>query len=221
MKNTRYIVVVASLLFVCAGAINAQAIKMFKDVVVKASVVEDPGFSTGNVKLRPVKKNQRWIELDIDYSALSKVDKKGDPRWMNDVIIKYDVLLPRVAGKPRVVLSGKVQYWAIALDGSVHHAQAFIHPRILQRFVPGLKLNGSAMNDLRVMVTFELNESPVGIGVMKKRGKGKNSSVVTEIKRALSSPSTKKVKDSVFSRDMTPWAIINLGYYELIKQKNK
>jgi len=219
MKNTRYIAVVVSLFVFCAGSIKAQAVKMFKDVEIKTSVVEDPGFSSGNVKQYPVNKNQKWIELDINYSTASSMDKKGDPRWVSDVVMKYDVLLPKVSGRPRVVLSGKVQYWAIALDGKVHHAQAFIHPRILQRFVPGLKLNNSALKDLRVMVTFELNESPVGVGVIKLKGKSKSANVVSEIRRALSSPVTKKVKDSIFSRDMTPWSIINLGYYELIKQK--
>jgi hypothetical protein len=208
-------------MIICAGTIKAQAVKMFKDVEIKTSVVEDPGFSSGNVKQYPVGKNQRWIELDVNYTTASSMDKTGDPRWVSDVVMKYDVLLPRVSGRPRVVLSGKVQYWAIALDGKIHHAQTFIHPRILQRFVPGLKLNNSALKDLRVMITFELNESPVGIGVLKLRGKAKGKSVASEIKRALSSPATKKVKDSVFSRDLTPWSIINLGYYELIKQKNK
>jgi hypothetical protein len=201
----------------CVIGLQAQTVKMFKDVVIKTSVVEDPGFSTGNVKLRPVKKNQRWIQLNVDYATASSHLKNGDVRWASDVVMKYDVLLPRVSGHPRVVLSGKVQYWAIALDGETHHAQVFIHPRMLQRYVPGLKLSKSAMNDLRVMVTFELNESPVGGGIMKKRG-GKNVNVAGEIRKALSSPATKKVKDAIFNRDQTPWGIINLGYYELIKR---
>ena len=218
MRNSRYLILAVSVFMGCFIGLNAQTVKMFKDVAIKTNVVQDPGFSTGNVKLRPVNKNQRWIELDIDYTTASSHLKNGDVRWASDVVMKYDVLLPRISGHPRVVLSGKVQYWAIPLDGEVHHAQVFIHPRMLQRYVPGLKLSKSSMNDLRVMLTFELNESPVGGGIMKKRG-GKKTNVAGEIRKALASPATKKIKDAIFNRDETPWGIINLGYYELIKRK--
>ena len=218
MKNSRYLILTVSLLMGSLISLQAQTVKMFKDVVIKANVVQDPGFSTGNVKLRPVNKNQRWIELDVDYTTASSHQKNGDVRWATDIVMKYDVLLPRVPGHPRVVLSGKVQYWAIPLDGKVHHAQVFIHPRMLQRYVPGLKLNKGAMNDLRAMLTFELNESPVGGGIMKTRG-NKKVSVAGEVRKALASPATKKIKDAIFNRDETPWGIINLGYYELIKRK--
>ena len=217
MKNSRYLILTVSLFMGTLIGLQAQTVKMFKDVTIKANVVQDPGFSTGNVKLRPVNKNQRWIELDVDYTTASAHQKNGDVRWATDVVMKYDVLLPRIPGHPRVVLSGKVQYWAIPLDGNVHHAQVFIHPRMLQRYVPGLRLSKSAMNDLRAMLTFELNESPVGGGVMKMRGKKGNPA--GEVRKALASPATKKIKDAIFNRDQTPWGIINLGYYELIKTK--
>jgi hypothetical protein len=77
------------------------------------------------------------------------------------------------------------------------------------------------MKDLRLMLTFELNESPVGYGIVKARSRTKAKDVNREIKRALASPSTRKVKDAIYNRSETPWGIINLQYYELIKRKGR
>lgn len=199
----------------------SQAVQYFGDVKVKASVVYDPGFSTDSVKLVPVKKQLQWIQIDTDYKTQAKINPTTkNTAWLENVIMKYDVLLPRIPGKPQVVLSGKVEYWGIPMDGEVHHAQAFIHPQILKRYVPDLKMNKGSMKDLRLMITFEMNESPVGYGVLKPRTTTKPQEINSEIKKALALPSTRKVKDAIYNRNETPWGIINLSYYELIKIKN-
>lgn len=163
----------------------------------------------------------KWIQIDVDYDTVNATNRTTkSTRWLENVIMKYDVLLPRVSGKPRVVLSGKVEYWALPMDGETHHAQVFIHPQILKRYVPNLKLSKSSMRDMRLALTFELNESPVGGGILKPRSSTKASAVMSEIRKALALPSTRKVKNAIFNREETPWGIINLSYYELIKRKN-
>lgn len=222
MKLNHTKLLVISVLFV--GLVSntyAQAVQYFGDVKIKASVVVDPGFSSENVRITPAKRQLKWIQIDIDYKTASKTNRTTkSTAWLENVIMKYDVLLPRVSGKPRVVLSGKVEYWALPMDGETHHAQVFIHPQILKRYVPDLKLTKSKMKDLRLLLTFELNESPVGYGVLKPRSTTKASQINAEIKKALALPSTRKVKNAIFNREETPWGIINLSYYELIKRKN-
>ena len=213
----------ALLFFIVFSAGNAfsQAVKYFGDVSIKASHVYDPGFDSGNVKLVPVKKSLKWIQFDIDYTSAAKTNRKTKSiQWLDDVIMKYDILLPKVSGKPRVVLSGKVEYWALPLDGEVHHAQVFVHPQILKRYVPNLKLSKGKLKDLKVKLTFEVNESPVGVGVLKSKKKDSPKAISREIQKALMAPSTRKVKNAIYNRNETPWGIINLSYYELIKRKN-
>lgn len=221
MKRSFKIVTLFLLFAVSANNAFSQAVKYFGNVDIKASVVYDPGFTGPNVKLVPVKKSLQWIQFDIDYQAVAKTNKTTKSiAWLDDVTMKYDILLPQVPGKPRVVLSGKVEYWALPLDGETHHAQVFIHPQILKRYVPDLKLTKGKLKELRLRLTFEMNESPVGVGVMKAKASTNESEVYKEIQKALLSPSTLKVKDAIYNRNETPWGIINLSYYELIKRKN-
>ena len=118
------------------------------------------------------------------------------------------------------VLSGKVEYWAIAMDGEQHHAQVFVHPKFLLRYAPGLKLKKKDLKNLRITITFIQNESIVGKGVYRPKGNKESAAQLdNDLRRAMNNRSTLKVKNSVFSRDETPWGIINLNYYELIKRK--
>ena len=133
--------------------------------------------------------------------------------------MKYDVLLPKISGKPRVVISGKVEYWAIPMDGEVHHAQVFIHPQMIKRYLSSMRLSKSKIKDLRLLLTFMKNESPIGYGVFKPRTKLTFRDIKKEIDRALALPSTRKIQNAIYSRAETPWGIVNLSYYELIKRK--
>jgi hypothetical protein len=105
------------------------------------------------------------------------------------------------------------------MDGDEHHVQAFVHPRILQRYAPGLKLRGSALKKLYLLVTVLRNDSPIGMGVFKPTSKTDPRKVKAAIDSALRLMQTVKAKDSVFGRNETPWGVLNVSYYELIKRK--
>ncbi|NOY75250.1 MAG: hypothetical protein GXP32_05600 [Kiritimatiellaeota bacterium] len=195
-------------------SVSAQQAALFRDLKITPRWVYDPGFSSGTVINRGTKTQLKWLELDVSYTAVPMKRKN----WLDDLTIEYRILLPK-SGKRQVILSGKVDYWAIAMDGETHHAQAFVHPRFLQRYAPGLKLKKRELRDIRITVTFIQNESVVGKGVYKPKQNMSVSSLDKDLRRAMSSRSTIKVNHSVFSRDETPWSIINLNYYELIKRK--
>jgi len=214
------IAIILVVMFHCEN-IFSQSVKYFGDVKIKANLVYDPEIQSSNLTIIPSKKPVKWIEFDIAYKSAAKSNKKTKSiAWVDDVIMKYDILLPKVSGKPRVVLSGKIEYWALPLDGEVHHAQAFIHPKILLRYVPDLKLSKSKLKDLKVKLTFIVNESIVGLGVLKKKTSTRPKEVVSAIKNALASPNTLKVKNAVYGRNETPWGVLNLSYYQIIKRKN-
>jgi hypothetical protein len=117
------------------------------------------------------------------------------------------------------VLTGKIDYWAIPMDGKMHHAQAFVHPRFLQRYAPELKFRGRELKDLRIRLIVKFNDSGVGGGTNKPTTRSDPSKIAKEVQQAIASVRTVKVKNSIFSRNETPWAILNIDFYELVKRK--
>ena len=189
---------------------------LFKDIKITPRWAYDPGFTTGTVIQRGTKTQLKWLQLDIDYTAVALKNTK----WLDNVTLEYRILLPKTSRR-RVVLSGKIEYWAINMDGEVNHAQAFIYPKILLRYASGLKIKKKELQDLRITLTFIQNESIVGMGAYKPRRLRKLSAnaLANDLKKAMADRMTLKVNNTVFSRDETPWAIININYYELIKRK--
>lgn len=221
MKPSLILIATTLLVMFHCQNIFSQSVKYFGDVKIKARVAYDPEIQASNLTIVPSKRPVKWIQFDIDYKSAAKSNRKTKSiAWVDDVTMKYDILLPQVSGKPRVVLSGKIEYWALPLDGEVHHAQAFVHPNILLRYVPDLKLSKSKLKDLKVKLTFVVNESVVGLGILKKKTSSKTKEVVGSIQKALASPSTLKVKNAIYGRNETPWGVLNLSYYQLIKRKN-
>jgi hypothetical protein len=211
MRNCCKLIAIVVLCVLSLSNLFGQA--LFKDVKVTPRWVTGPGIQAGNVIERGVKLQTRWLQIDVDFSSI--IMKQP---WLDGVVFQYDVLLPQTTSK-KVVLSGKVQYWSIAMDGKTHHVQAFVHPRFLQRYAPGLKMRKSDLKDLRIFITILQNDSPIGMGAYKPTSKTSPKAVRSEIQKALSDRKTFKGKDSVFSRDDTPWGVINVDYYELIKRK--
>ena len=189
--------------------------RLFDKIKIIPRWVPDPGIQAGNNVNHGTNNEGRWLEIDIDYQA--SVMRQG---WLDDVVFKYDVLLPQTT-KRKVVLSGKVTYWSILMDGKIHHAQAFIHPKFLLRYAPGLKMRKNELKKLRIQLTILQNESPVGMGVYLPSSKTTYASVIKEIRAALAMRQTYKGAHSVFGRDQTPWGVLNTSYYELIKRKQQ
>jgi hypothetical protein len=214
MRKKLFIHSLAAITFLLMSATVYSQQVLFKDVKITPRWAFDPGFSSGNVIQRGTKTQLRWLQLDIDYTAVAMKKTK----WLDDVTLEYRILLPRTSRR-RVVLSGKVEYWAIQMDGEQHHAQAFVYPKILLRYAPGLKLKRKELKELRITLTFLQNESIVGKAVYKPKSKMSGSALAADLKKAMSNRATLKVKNTVFSRFETPWRIININYYELIKRK--
>lgn len=205
--------VVAVTCLFSALSLKAQQV-LFNDMKITPRWVYDPGIQATTVPSLTTKKPLKWLELDVDYTTATL--RKAS--WLDNVTMRYRILLPKV-GRRQVVLSGEVEYWAIPMDGDRHHAQAFVHPRFLQRYAPGVKLKKRDLQSIRITVTFIQNESVVGKGVFKPKRNMSATALGKDLQRALANRSTLKINHSVFSRDETPWGVLNINYYELIKRK--
>ena len=207
-------VVVSCLSIVSTSNLFSQSV-LFSNVKVTANWVSDPGIQADTLIVRPggSSQSQRWLEMDIEYTA-----RTMPSGWLDNVVFQYDVLLPKTT-KRSVILSGNIEYWSIAMDGNKHYAQAFIHPRILQRYAPGLKMRKSELKDLRILLTVKQNGAPVGMGVYKPTTNADPKAIKAAVDKAMNSRDTYKGKDRVFGRDETPWGVLNVNRYELIKRK--
>ena len=213
MRSLIKSLVVISLFIMVTG--NAFAQQYIGDVKVKSTYVQTPQYQVNAFIDHGQSSNERWLQIDINY----KTKKESKMPWMDDLVMKYDVLLPKTGGRT-IVLSGKIEYWSVAMDGKVHHAQAYIHPKFLKRYAPGLKLRNSELKNLRINISFVKNDSVIGKGVYKPRTSSKEQTLWNEVQKALGNMRTTKVKDSIFPRNETPWCLLNVTYYELIKRKN-
>ena len=213
MKAFIRVVLVVCFSMCFATSLFSQRV-LFRDVKVTPRWVPGPGISSGSVVERGSNRQSRWLQIDVDFTSIIL---KGQP-WLDNVVVKYDILLPQTTNR-KVVLSGQIQYWSIAMDGEEHHIQAFIHPKFLQRYAPGLKMSSRDLKDLRILVTFLQNDSPIAMGVYKPTVKSSPASIRAEIVKALQDRMTFKSKESVFSRNETPWGVLNVDYYELIKRR--
>ena len=191
----------------------------FQDASISCQFVNTPNNSADNVAGLPVSRPDWWLEIDVKYKTVDKSSGKGNNKiaeWMDDVTFEYDVLILGTT-KP-VFLSGKVTYWSIPLDGKEHHAVAFVHPRFLQRYAPGIKTTQSFAREISMRVKFTLNSALVG-GAFHPDKKAKD--VAALFGKAATDPNIIRVQDSVYGKDKTPWNYLNYDYYELIKTDSR
>ncbi len=215
MRHLARIVIFIGLLFSSAIEVYSQE-SMFKDVTMQCSFVNTPQINAANVTNLLSPKLDWWLEIDVSYKTLEKITGRGSnkkPEWLDDVTFKYEILLP---GTDREIthLSGKTTYWSIPLDGKEHHDVCFVHPRFLQRYSPEIKTTASFAKDINIKLTIELNGALIG-GAYHPTRKAKE--VAELFQKATRDPKITRVDNSIFSRDKTPWAILNCDYYELIK----
>lgn len=207
---------VATGLTLFAAGLQAQQQKLFQGVTVTAEFVQAPIYQAS---VNQIETNERWIEIKVDYTTA--VAAGGKTTWQDDVTVEYEVLLPKdEKGKDFVMLTGKVSYWSIPMDGKAHQAMAYIHPRFIQRYAPELKLSKGSLKFLFVKTKFTVNSAEVGGGYFLPRGRT-SKDAGGMFQKAATMPGLTRVIDGVFGPDKTPWLFINPGLYEMIKQGSK
>jgi len=198
----------------------AQAQSRFQNVAITVGFVQSPQYEIKTIS--QILSNDRWLEVKVDYTTALVAARDGrGTEWLDDVNFEYEVLLPTdEKGGNYVLLTGRVEYWSIPMDGKKHQADAYIHPRFIQRYAPDLKMRAASLKNLYVKVTITANRAIVGGSFYAPRGKT-NAEANAMFQRAATMTTLTRVIDSVFGRDKTPWLFVNPDQYELIKQGGK
>jgi hypothetical protein len=186
---------------------------LISDVKVEAELVDTPIWKVMNIPEKPWKQ-RKWIQIDVDFTTAPATRRDNDS--LENVTVEYELLLPTEDLKnPFVLISGKVIYWAFALDGGAHHLVAFIPPRIIEKFATGKKFNNTDAKKFDVKVEFKMNDTLIGAGFSLPKG----STVQTMNKKfsdTKTSLSLQRQKDGILGQDKTPWAYLNYDYYEQV-----
>ena len=141
---------------------------LISDVKVEAELVDTPIWKVMNIPEKPWKQ-RKWIQIDVDFTTAPATRRDNDS--LENVTVEYELLLPTEDLKnPFVLISGKVIYWAFALDGGAHHLVAFIPPRIIEKFATGKKFNNTDAKKFDVKVEFKMNDTLIGAGFSLPKG---------------------------------------------------
>jgi hypothetical protein len=218
MKRSLFMILcAAAAMTLTESTLLAQGQAPFQNVAVTAQFLQSPLYQVDGVAQAVT--NARWLEIKVEFTPVL-IAAKGSKlnEWMDDVAFEYEVLLPMDdKGSNYARLKGKVDYWSIPMDGKKHLADAFIHPRFIQRYAPGLKLNKSSLKNLYVKVTITAKGAVRGGQYYIPRGKSVRDAEAMFAKATQISP----VEGIIFGRDKTPWVFVDLDQYELIKQGGK
>lgn len=217
-------ILLVALVFSCFAAVtHGQQVQVFKNLEIRQQFQDTPRISSGNIP-EDYTYQQKWFQIDVRYETLEQKIRGYDKKfaWLDDVTVKYDVLLPSLYRGKKVyaLMSGEITYWSIRLDGERHYTQAFINPRILQRYAyPGMKLDSkAAAKTIRTRVTFYSKDRRPLARVYYVPRKTSEAKVEAEFKEAEKALEVVKLPDTIFSRDKTPWAVLNFDKYEIIKK---
>lgn len=203
-----------TMLVFCGFSLFSQEKSFFKDVEIDCKFVNTPQIRADNIASLPCPSLAWWIEIDVKYKTAG-TNKSNE--WMDDVVFEYEMLLMTGKDEP-VLLSGRITYWSIPMDGKEHHAVAFVHPRFVQRYAPALKVTSpSQAKDLNIRLAIKLNDALIGGALHPAKSKESKDKVADLFKKVAVAPKLTRIKDSIYGIDKTPWSYLNYDYYELIK----
>lgn len=204
-----------SLFFFPMQAYSQGKAALIRDASIELDVVDTPIWKVINVMEKGGISNRKWIQIEVSFST-GISNKTGES--MDDVSAEYEILFPTEDPKqPYVLLSGKVTYWAFALDGGKHHLLAFVPPRIIEKWGgSSKKINKTDVSKMDARVVFKFNDADIGIGYQVPRG-GNINQVVDKFNKAKTLPGLAREKSGILGSDKTPWAFLNYDYYEAVK----
>lgn len=212
-------------IFTTWGAANlfAQTQAYFTDIEINTGIAYTPNYSVDNVGSVAGGSPAKWIQIDVEYAPVATKSKthKDAYAWLENVEIRYEVLIPAtVRGNASFVMcNGKVDYWAIKMDGEKNRAIAHIHPIFLERFAPDLRISKRTARDLHIKVSFYANGALVGGSLYGRKDSDKQKSALL-FNKVATMMNIVRIPDAVLGRNKTPWAYVNVDHYELIKSKD-
>ncbi len=222
----RFLTLAAMLAAACLSAAPEKSVS-FGDVKVQVKVQSAPMVEFRSKTSAPgtavSQGNRDWVVIAVTF--VPGVGSKGHVKsmrggWADDVVLDVAVELPMdIQGgqkKSTGLFTGSSRFWPIPLDGKPHTALMFIPGRLLDRYLP---LRGGAEGKytekyFRVQAVFRSADgAELGSGYFNLEGTPKEQALYF-----ASLANETVVKDAVFPRNKTPWALLYPEHYDLLKE---
>ncbi|MCQ2352063.1 MAG: hypothetical protein MJ033_01115 [Victivallaceae bacterium] len=167
--------------------------------------------------------SREWVMIAVSFAP--GVGSKGRVKamrgaWVDDVVLDVSVEAPMdgAAGRRKAtgLFIGSCKFWAIPLDGRSHTALMFIAPQVLDRYLASHGGGDGKYTEklFRVQAVFHTADgAELGRGYFNLDGSAK-----TQALYFASLANETVVKDAVFPREKTPWALVNPENYDLMKE---
>ncbi|HCE43060.1 MAG TPA: hypothetical protein DET40_05895 [Lentisphaeria bacterium] len=188
---------------------------LIRDVSIDLDVANTPIWKVINVMEKGGISNRNWIQVEVNFTTAQSNNIGAS---LDDVSAEFEILLPTEDSRqPYVLVSGKVTYWAFAMDGGKHHLLAFIPPRIIEKWgLSSKKLSRNDVSKMDARVLFKYNDADIGLGFQVPK-QGTAAAVAEKFAKAKLMPNLPREKNGILGQDKTPWAGLNYDYYEAVK----
>jgi len=187
--------------------------------------------------------NDRWLAIEVyftpGFATTSNVRKDGGAKslklrtgvWADNVKMRVRVLYPleyqgdkdkRIYG----VFSGTTVFWSLPLDGKERVAIMMVPPHLLDRYLPlrsampGAKEVSAGKSEYIVEAAFfdaKGNELGYGYHNLPFGSKGYKDLVDAFDAVCGKAPKASVIEGAVWSRDKTPWGVLDFCEYDLIR----
>ncbi|MCP3968200.1 MAG: hypothetical protein GY750_00740 [Lentisphaerae bacterium] len=107
----------------------------FKNINVKLRFHATPLYEVFNHSNSTDTNFQGWLLVEATYNA-PKIKMGNAATWVDDISMEVEVIIPAYYQGRKVValLTGKIPYWSIPMDGKKHIAMACVPPRVIARY---------------------------------------------------------------------------------------
>lgn len=222
MKRILTIAMMLAAAFVFAAPKNV----IFSDVKIQLKIHAAPQVEFRSKTSFPgnsVSANREWVMIAVSFTP--GVGNKGRAKamrggWVDDVMLDVAVEVPMdgVGGRRKTtgLFTGSCKFWTIPLDGKPHTALMFIAPQLLDRYLPFRGSGDGKYTEklFHVQAVFRTADgAELGSGYFNLDGSAKVQALYFA---SLANESV--VKDAVFPREKTPWALVNPENYDLVKE---
>ncbi|QSH42493.1 hypothetical protein P0136_02475 [Lentisphaerota bacterium ZTH] len=213
--------------FVAADKLNAQSytqgkIGPFKNINVKLRFHATPLYEVFNHSNSTDTNFRGWLLIEVSY-LVPKIKTGNASLWVDDITMEVELIMPaRFKGRKVVaILTGKVPYWSIPMDGKKHLAMACVPPRVIARYAR----EGNKMKEKNLLarVSFYtksrrlLGRAYSSSGSMSPSQAGR---YFDKYGGPVSSGAL-KLEGLIVPRNKTPWAFVNYDYYDMIRPDRK
>ena len=135
MKKLKLLFLIVIFIFIQCMSVNAAKQEFrFEKIDFGSRIVGAEGTTIkglGRGKLRALGKPKTWGVIETVYESL--------PKWADDVVLRYYLLLKSRRGEKQVVLASKITYVHVE-KGKHHFSNIYMPPQVLRRYGEVLRI---------------------------------------------------------------------------------